>query len=63
MLQLIVDNIPSGGRMAYCTLLEPNKTPSAETMEKLTYLESLSMDLQKEDRMIIYSGFHVFSIN
>jgi S-adenosylmethionine:diacylglycerol 3-amino-3-carboxypropyl transferase len=62
ILREVVDNIPSGGRVAYCTLLDSNKPPSTETLEKLTYLQSLSVELQKIDRMIMYSGFHVFSV-
>ena len=62
ILDAVVDHIPSGSRLAYCTLLEPNKPPSSATLEKLTYLENFSTELQRRDRMIMYSGFHVFSI-
>jgi S-adenosylmethionine:diacylglycerol 3-amino-3-carboxypropyl transferase len=54
--------MPSGGRLAYCTLFEPNKQPSKAMLEKLTYLEEFSTELEKRDRMIMYSGFHVFSV-
>ena len=62
ILEVFVNHMPSGGQLAYCTLLEPNKPPSAATLEKLTYLEDFSIELHKKDRMIIYSGFHVFSV-
>ena len=62
ILETVVNHIPSCGRMAYCTLLEPNKSPSSATLEKLVYLEGLSAELQKRDRMFVYSGFHVFSV-
>ena len=61
-LQVVVDNMPSGGKMAYCTFVEPNQRPSTATLEKLTYHEDLSVKLTKEDRMPIYSGFHVYSV-
>jgi S-adenosylmethionine:diacylglycerol 3-amino-3-carboxypropyl transferase len=63
ILESVVGHMPSGGRLAYCTLLEPNKQPSKATLEKLTYLEEFSTELQKRDRMILYSGFHVFSVS
>ena len=62
ILDTVVDSIVPGGRLAYCTLLEPNKMPSNETQMKLTYLKDLSADLQKKDRMMIYSGFHAFTV-
>ena len=61
-LQVVVDNMPSGGKMAYCTYMEPNQCPSAVTLEKLTYHKDLSVKLAKEDRMPIYNGFHVYSV-
>lgn len=60
--QAVVDNMPSGGKMAYLTYLEPNKRPSAATLEKLIYHEDLSAKLMKEDRMFIYSGCHVYTV-
>ena len=62
ILEAVVDHMPSGGQLTYCTLLEPNKPPSEATLEKLTYLEALSTELHERDRMIMYSGFHVFSV-
>ena len=62
ILEAVISHIPSGGRIAYCTLLEPNKPPSPATLEKVTYLEELSTELQKNDRMVLYSGFYVFSL-
>lgn len=62
ILEAVVNHMPSCSWMAYCTLLEPNKPPSSATLEKLTYLEGLSAELQKRDRMIMYSGFHLFSV-
>ena len=63
ILEVVVNHMPSGGRLVYCTLLEPNKPPSEPTLEKLTYHEKFSAELHKRDRMIMYSGFHVFSVN
>ena len=62
ILDTVVSHMSSGGRLAYCTLLEPNKPPSSATLEKLTYLEELSTQLKKRDRLILYSGFDVFSV-
>ena len=62
IFEVVVNHMPTGGQFAYCTLLEPNKRPSAATLEKLTYLEDFSTDLQKRDRTMLYSGFHVFSV-
>lgn len=61
ILETIICNTPPGGRVAYCTLLEPNKPPSPATLERVTYLKELSTELQEKDRMVLYSGFHVFS--
>jgi hypothetical protein len=61
-LQVVVDNMSSGGILAYLTFLQPNKPPSAETLKKVTYLENLSLKLQKEDRVPLYSGFHVYAV-
>ena len=57
-----MSHMPRGGQLAYCTLLEPNKPPSAATLEKLTYLEDFSTELHERDQMIMYNGFHVFSV-
>ena len=62
IFEVVVNHIPIGGQLAYCTPLEPNKRPSTATLEKLTYLEDFSTELQKRDRMMLYSGFHVFSV-
>ena len=62
ILEGIICHTPTGGRIAYCTLLEPNKPPSPATLERVTYLEELSTELQKKDRMVLYSGFYVFSV-
>ena len=62
ILQVVVNNMSSGGIMAYCTFIEPNKPPSTETLKKLCYLENLSMRLQEEDRVPLYSGFYVYSV-
>lgn len=64
ILTTVADNIVSGGRLAYCTLREPNKVhaPSHDTPMKLLHLKELSTELQKKDRMIMYSGFHVFAV-
>ena len=63
ILRVVVNHMPSSGRLAYCTFLQPDKPPAAETLEKLTYLEDLSMELHKKDRVFLYSGFHVFIVN
>ena len=61
-LQVVVDNMSPGGVMAYCTFLQPNTPPSSETLKKLIYLENLSVKLQEEDRVPLYSGFYVYSV-
>ena len=64
IVETLIDGkiIVAGGRVAYCTLLEPNKIPSAVTLTKMTYLKELSLKLKNEDRMPFYSGFHVYLI-
>ena len=64
IVETLIDSkiIVAGGRLAYCTLLEPNKIPSAATLMKMTYLKELSLKLQKQDRMVFYSGFHVYEV-
>jgi hypothetical protein len=61
-LQLVVDNLPPGGIVSYVTFIEPNKSPSPETLKKVTYLKGLSLQLQKEDRAPLFSGVHVYSV-
>ena len=49
VLATVADNIVSGGRLAYCTLREPNKVhaPSHDTPMKMIHLTELSTELQK----------------
>lgn len=64
ILAAVANSIVPGGRLAYCTLREPSQVhvPSHETLMKVIYLKELSTELQKRDRMIMYSGFHVFTV-
>lgn len=42
ILEVVVNHMPPGGQLAYCTLLEPNKPPSATTLKNsLTLMVSL----------------------
>ena len=62
ILETIICHTPLGGHIAYCTMLEPNNTPSPATLERVIYLKELSTELQEKDRMVLYSGFYVFSV-
>lgn len=62
IFKAVVDHMAPGGRLSYWTFLESNKHPSPLTLSKLTYLKETSEELSKQDRMMLYEGFHVYKV-
>ena len=62
IFKVVVDHMAPGGRLSFWTFLESNKYPSPSTLSKLTYLRETSEELYKQDRVMLYEGFHVYEI-
>ena len=58
----LADCMVAGGRIAYWALLLP-RVPSAALQGRLTLLDELSAQLFKQDRLFIYSAFHILEVN
>lgn len=62
LLAALADCMVAGGRIAYWSLLLP-RAPSAALQGRFTSLDELSAELYKQDRMFIYSAFHILEVN